>query len=173
MAKINTFFIRASAQATALSSFDQVEIDLGSFVDALGQSILRIHRVDVSIRDSLVPQRTMMCAIGGSGSITWQLTTQTKTAPVFATDKSVISMGALNYYNASGAVNEPTWMNDSADIMPQNFESGYLIGTEQIYLGVQDGSGDLHTDATLSVVLECSVSKLTKESALALALSQQ
>ena len=85
MAKINTFFIRASAQATALSSFDQVEIDLGSFVDALGQSILRIHRVDVSIRDSLVPQRTMMCDIAGSGSITWQLTTQTKTAPVFAT----------------------------------------------------------------------------------------
>jgi hypothetical protein len=55
---------------------------------------------------------------------------------------------------------------------PQQWTNGYLIGTEQIYLG-GEASTDWTEDVYCQIVLECTVSKLTKGAAMALALSQQ
>jgi hypothetical protein len=169
MAKKNTFFIRANTVVT--NAYGQTEIDLGAFVDALGSSVLRIHRVDVSIRDEAFPESTIIVAASGTGQITWQLSTQSNTGMVFASERDVISLGCLNFSNVDPVIQRPTWMSDAADLLPQNFASGYLVATEQIYLGAHASA--LSTNASLTVVLECSVEKLTKEGAMALALSQQ
>jgi len=47
MARSDSFFIRANL-ATDGTNFDQVSIDLGAFVDALGKTVMRIHNVSVS-----------------------------------------------------------------------------------------------------------------------------
>ncbi|AXH79560.1 MAG: hypothetical protein [Circular genetic element sp.] len=169
MAVKNTFFIRANVEVS--NAFNQSEIDLGAFVDALGNTVLRIHRVDVSIRDAALPESTIIVAASGTGQITWQLSTQSNTAMVTADQRDIISLGCLNFSNVDPVVQRPTWMNSDADLLPQEFESGYLIATEQIYLAGYASA--LSTPASLTVVLECSVETLTKGGAMALALSQQ
>ena len=84
------------------------------------------------------------------------------------TDKSVISTGVMSVSSDAGTV--VTMMNDSMDIAPQNWTNGYLVGVEQIYLGV-DQSADIFDD--VGIVLECTVETLSSSAAMALALSQQ
>ena len=40
----DSFFIRASVTSTG-GAFNQTEVDLGAYVDALGKSVLRIHSI--------------------------------------------------------------------------------------------------------------------------------
>ena len=55
MAKSDSFFIRAQVNANNDLSFNQVGIDLGAYVDALGKSVLRIH--NIADRKSVVRER--------------------------------------------------------------------------------------------------------------------
>lgn len=164
MAKTDTFFIRATA---AFSNIDFVQqpIDLGSYVDALGKSVLRIHGVSVKYGSPLqTPGGTTAAA-----SIGYQLTTQSQSALVNLHDKSLIASGQLNY--ATDAAGNQLFLSDTQDLSPANFKDGYLVGVEQIYLGIDQ---DIISQFTrVSVVLECTVETLSQSAAMALALSQQ
>ena len=87
---------------------------------------------------------------------------------VSADDKSVISSG--NLAQGLGAATELTTLTDTLDIAPQHYANGYLVGVEQIYLGV-DQTADMIDEVV--VVLECTVETLSQNAAMALALSQQ
>ena len=103
-----------------------------------------------------------------NGMTGYQLTTQSQTAMVDATDRSLISSGRLAV--GTGAANN-TSISDMADLSPEMFRNGYLVAVEQIYLGT-----DSFTSAVVdlvSVVLECTVETLSQSAAMALALSQQ
>ena len=52
MAKSDSFFIRAQVNAKNDLSFNQVSVDLGAYVDALGKSVLRIHNIAVQVTDA-------------------------------------------------------------------------------------------------------------------------
>lgn len=169
MAKSDSFFIRATVNTTG--SFAQTPIDLGAYVDALGKSVLRIHNVAVQTYQS-APGADWSIPHNTNANLSYQLTTQSQTAVLNATDKSVIASGALHIANALPLVaNGYSFLSDSPDVMPQDWTSGYLVAVEQIYLGAA-------CDAQLSVgnvtvVLECTVETMTQAAAMALALSQQ
>lgn len=162
MAK-DSFFIRAST-ATNGVTYAESSVDLGSYVDALGKSVLRIHNISVEYGGPLSPYAG---APNSSTQTSFQLTTQSQGLMVNVTDRSVISSGSLAI--ATNAT-EVVMMSEGLNVAPQNWTNGYLVGVEQIYLGV-DQSFD-HCDR-VSIVLECTVEKLTQSGAMALALSQQ
>jgi len=171
MAKSDAFFIRAKvSQATASNAFVQNTIDLGSYVN-LGVSkstLLRVHNIATQIIDESAkmsgPYKT-----GNVLNIGYQLTTQTQSALVDLTDKSVVASG--RYSVALGAGDE-FFEADTKDMMAQDWSKGYLVGTESLFLGM---AADQNSDAgayDLCVVLECTLENATQANSVALALSQ-
>jgi hypothetical protein len=170
MAKSDSFFIRAKISGLTGGAFGQTAIDLGSYVDALGKSVLRIHRVSTQYVFGAFGSPTVVVA-NGEGRANWQLTTQSQGALVDATDKSVISTGNFQSVNATAVGNTYSFSTQDVDINPEDWTNGYLVGVEQIYLGGSAANLEFTTD--IIVVLECTVETLSSSAAMALALSQQ
>ena len=170
MAKTDSFFIRAKLSGLTGGAFGQTSIDLGAYVDALGKSVLRIHRVSTQYVFGSFASPTVAIANQEARAF-WQLTTQSQGALVDATDKSVISTGNLQSVNATAVANHYSFTSENMDINPEDWTSGYLVGVEQIYLGGEATGFELTTDVI--VVLECTVETLSSSAAMALALSQQ
>ena len=172
MAKTDSFFIRKSLTVDNSATFTQATIDLGAFVDALGKSVLRIHNVHVMLSDSS-GNAAQIQASDDSAAAQFQLTTQTQTDVVLASDKSLIASGIIYGIN-SFSTDEFPQVYQEMDILPQNWTNGYLVAVEEIYLGGEGSAGWVAAeDLTFSVVLECTVEKLSEKAAMALALSQQ
>lgn len=167
MAKSDSFFIRASTNFNG-TTYAQSSIDLGAYVDALGKSVLRVHNIAVQWGD---PTTAVNAAGGASHVVAYQLTTQSQSAMVTVTDKSVIASGKLQ------ADGDPAGMayfvQDTVDLSPQTWTGGYLVGVEQIYLGVDSTSSTALGLQSCNIVLECTVETLSQSAAMALALSQQ
>jgi hypothetical protein len=170
MAKSDSFFIRAKISGLTGATYGQTAIDLGAYVDALGMSVLRIHRLSVQYAFGNFLSPTVVLA-NGEAYANWQLTTQSQAALVDATDKSVISSGNIQSVNATGVGNHYSFSTQDVDINPEDWTNGYLVGVEQIYLGGR--SANFEHDVDIIVVLECTVEKLSSSAAMALALSQQ
>jgi hypothetical protein len=165
MAKSDSFFIRAGVDWNG-TTYAQTSIDLGAYVDALGKSVLRIHRAEVCWDSPLdVPAVTAT----QNHLAQYQLTTQSQAALVNPTDKSVIAGGSL-YLSADGT-GSTLAMNERMNLGPQVWTNGYLVGVEQIYLAVDQTM--TICSGQFSIVLECSVETLSSSAAMALALSQQ
>jgi hypothetical protein len=163
MAKTDSFFIRASTDTNGLT-YAQTAVDLGSYVDALGKSVLRIHNISVEYGE---PCSAYAGAPNSSTQTAFQLTTQSQTAMVKMVDRSLISSGSLAIATSA---TEVVMMSEGLNVAPQDWTKGYLVAVEQIYLGV-DQSFD-HCDS-VSIILECTVETLSQSAAMALALSQQ
>jgi len=168
MAKSDSFFIRAKA-TTAGGAFEQVEIPLGSYVDALGKSVLRIHNVAVQTY-SVDPGTDWSITANSDARLNYQITTQSQASMLSADDKAVVATGGLQIVNDSGSPGL-TFLSQDSDIMPQMWRNGYLIAVEEIYLAVE-GDAQLAT-GNVAIVMECTVETLSQNAAMALALSQQ
>ena len=165
MARTDSFFIRAST-TTDTTNYAQSAIDLGAYVDALGKSVLRIHNISVQYG---APMEVLGIPLGGNtGSVAFQLTTQSQSAMVSLTNRSVVSSGKLLL--ATSDTDYLVLANDHLDVGPQDFTDGYLIAVEQMYLGVDQTDSSVNE---ISIVLECTVETMTQAAAMALALSQQ
>lgn len=164
MAKSDSFFIRAKVSTNGLN-YAQNSIDLGAYVDALGKSVLRIHGVSVQYGS---PTQLPAAGNNDNAMTAYQLTTQSQSTMVDATDRSLISSGKLMV--GTGAQNN-TSVTDRVDISPEMFRNGYLVAVEQIYIGTDSATAAVCDQ--VSVVLECTVETLSQSAAMALALSQQ
>lgn len=164
MAKTDSFFIRAQVTTQNDATFDQASVDLGSYVDALGKSVLKIHNVSVQVVNAA--NHLPLAAAGAAGEMAWQLTTQSQSELVGAYDKSVVSTGAQRVLTDGN-------ITDMSDVMPQEWTAGYLIGVEQLYLGAIASAEITTTNVEVNIVMECTVETLSQSAAMALALSQQ
>ena len=173
MARSDSFFIRAklSALTGGAGGYTTESIDLGSFVDALGKTVLRIHNVSVQYTyGAHLPPK--IAAANDQGITSWQITTQNQTAMVDASNRTLISSGALVGANNSAVANAVTFVSQDIDVSPQKWENGYLIAVESLQLAGQS-SANFTSTCDLSVVLECTVETMTAAASMALALSQQ
>ena len=165
----DSFFIRAQVTSTG-TTFAQTTINLGSFVDVLGQAVLTIHAVYPAYRNAGNNQPYDMGLTSDTQYATWQLTTQSQTELVGLTDKSAIaSGGVMQTFDGSSDIIFSSLLEDPG---PQNFVNGMLIAVEDIYLGM-DRTTSGGNECDVDVILECSVSKMSTSKAMALALSQQ
>ena len=163
MARTDSFFIRAKVDSNG-TTFAQNAIDLGAYVDALGKSVLRIHNISVQYG---TPLENYAGAVDTSGSVYFQLTTQSQAAAVGIENRSVIASGSLAIGTGTAIVE---MMDSSLDVGPQHWTDGYLVAVEQCYLGVDQTFDFVNA---VSIVLECTVETMTQAAAMALALSQQ
>jgi len=167
-----SFFIRATVNIGNTNSFAERALDLGSYVDALSQSVLKVHRADVAFTDN-AGRSLSMSAADTAAVAQFQLTTQSQSDIVLPSDRSVIASGKIEAYTPSITTSPlAASSSNSFDIAPQLYTNGYLVATESIYLG-----GTANTtfagNVYLSIVLECTVEKMSQSKAMALALSQQ
>ena len=174
----DTFFIRQSLvlSPNAINDWAQEAIDLGSFVDALGKSILRIKTISVQYTDTSDASGLILPAFDSSFTSFWQLTTQTQDEVLRADNRSLISSGSLTMSNNATVVSgngQITYSAEVNDINPSGWSDGYLVATEAIYLGGLTRGVPFSGGVTVSVVLECEVTSMTQSAAMALALSQQ
>jgi len=170
----DSFFIRATKDLGNTRTFHQKSIDIGAFVDAMNETILRIHNISVIYSDN-VGTTTTLNGINEAAATQWQLTTQSQTAIVLGEDKSLIASGrivASSTGSPGGPPYVPSITNEDFDVAPQHWTNGYLVGVEALYLGGEASTG-WAGDQYVSIILECTVEKLTKGAAMALALSQQ
>jgi hypothetical protein len=167
MAKSDSFFIRASVTGNG-TTYAETSVDLGAFVDALGKSVLRIHNVQARIVDEnqlSTPSKDNTNYFAG-----FQLTTQTQTALVSFTERSLIAAGTLSVGEANGSI---VAMSETNDLMPQDFENGYLVAVDTIFLGIDQNIASDLGEVQAQLILECTVETLSQSAAMALALSQQ
>lgn len=170
MAKSDSFFIRATKDLGNTSVFHQKLVDIGAFVDALGKTVLRIHNIEVVYSDST--GRSSNILGNEVGVAQFQLTTQSQTDIVLASNKSVVATGKIHLFNDQGTTKLASQASDMLDVGPQHWTNGYLVGVESLYLGGAASAG-FEGDVYVSIILECTVESLSKEGAMALALSQQ
>ena len=167
MAKSDSFFIRASVTGNG-TTYAETSVDLGAFVDALGKSVLRIHNVQARIVDEnqlSTPSKDNTNYFAG-----FQLTTQTQSALVAFTERSLIAAGTLSVGEANGTIMA---MTETNDLMPQDFNNGYLVAVDQIFLGIDQNIASDLGEVQAQLILECTVETLSQSAAMALALSQQ
>ena len=175
MARSDSFFIRATAILPANDVFTPISIDLGSFVDALGKTVLRIHNTSIQYKYASGAADTGQPALnaGATTGITqWQLTTQPQTAILAASDRSLIASGNLNAANNSANAGFYTFATQDLDVAPQVWTNGYLVAVESLQFGGTSSTAFAHS-CFVSIVLECTVETMTQAAAMALALSQQ
>jgi len=171
MAKVSPFIIRGKVEHGTAAGFAEDTIDLGSFVDALGKSVLRIHSIQVAHQQDASPEKGPIAS--GSGvtlNLGYQLTTQSQTGMIQTSDKSVIASGCTVTPKVSGqAIMYGVF--DINNLNPTTFQIGYLIATETLYL-LTETDNTVGAAFTTNVILECSVEKLDERAAMSLALSQ-
>ena len=173
MAKSENFFIRAKVTYDDAGTFAQTEIDLGSFVN-LGiakSTLLRVHGLQVGYRDSAGINFPTPAGAGTICNVAWQLTTQSQTAIVDMTNKSVVACGGLVGASDAQTGGIPQLLTDVVDLNPSNFQSGYLIGVDSMFLSV-DGDNDWIGDFDVCIMMECTLENATQATALSLSLSQ-
>ena len=171
MAKTDTFFIRADLDAGNTNAYAETAIDLGTYVNALEKSVLRIKSVQVAYSDNT--GRSSTINPGAVGVAQYQLLTQSQTDIVLASDNAVISSGKVHLFNEAAAAGLATIVSEANDLNPVTFGTeGFIVAVDTIFLGGASSTGFVG-DNYISVVLECQVETLTTAKAMALALSQQ
>jgi hypothetical protein len=173
MAKSDSFFIRAKVTVSGVT-YNQTEIDLGSFVN-LGvtkSTLLRIHNVQAQYMDNS-DKSAMIYYDGGipGGLFRWQLCTQTQAALTDAADKSYVTGGAYSQASTTGVLVQNA--DQTADANPMEWQNGYLVGVDSMFLGADSSATWDSGDVDIIVILECTLETATQASATALALSQQ
>tara|TARA_R110001583_G_scaffold92289_1_gene234815 strand:+ start:1130 stop:1642 length:513 start_codon:yes stop_codon:yes gene_type:complete len=170
MARSDSFFIRATTtiDAAAPTDFQQVAIDLGSYVNVLSKDILRLHNIQVEygLPGENVDSVTM--GANAQNELAFQLTTQSQTDLVSLANRSVVSSGALKVTtdNSTAVV----VMDDTMNASIQEWTNGYLIAVESMFLGIRQGNPLL---SQVSIILECTSETMSQAAAMALSLSQQ
>ena len=170
--KSDSFFLRQTVNldnAANPNTFNEIALDLGAYVDALGKSVLRIHNIAVSFTDS--GGKGLMVTTGDAAAAQYQLTTQTQNDIVLSSNRSIVSSGKVYGVNLTNDTDFPQVSHDM-DVLPQMWTNGYLIAVDTMYLGGQASSAWTE-DVYASITLECTVETMSEAAAMALALSQQ
>ena len=106
--------------------------------------------------------------VSSEAAAQFQLTTSQETDIVLSSDRSVIASGRQATDGAGGM---PTYVSHDNDVLPQMWKHGYLVAVPELYLSGAASTG-YDGNVYVSIVMECTVEKLTKSAGLALALSQ-
>jgi len=168
----DSFFIRGRVNGGSTNVQGITTIDLGAYVDALGQSVLRIHKISVEVADLL--GGTLTVTANEAASIRMALTTAypsaSLTSPILS-DNSTIAVGHMICFNDQGSTAIPSSVQDDFAEMDQAFTNGYLVAVDNIYLSAIASSAFAEA-AYVGICLECTVEKLDERAAVSLALSQ-
>jgi len=180
-AKPETFFIRGSVVPDDDATYQQTTIDLGSYVNVGDKKavIMRIHGIEgewaagTDASGANTPNGFPFMDASSAGAAVWQLSTQTQTGLIPLTNRSCIAKGQIWASNPIATSASPS-VAYSDSHLPQAYTGGYLVATDNIFLGAYAGSAWAETsNLTFNMQLEVSLEAVTQSNAVSLALSQQ
>jgi hypothetical protein len=172
--KSGVFYLRNKLDTNA-ASFAQATVDISSFVNVLEGEVLRIKQVwfEWTSDDYLPIAGTDVGASGAAkgASCAAQLTSDSKSAIHSFDQVGVIAKN--NIYAHIGAVADLDMVQQSTGLNPYDFEDGYFVATDNIFLGVKGSTVDTFSnDLTCQVLMECEIVKLSLADAQAVLVSQ-
>ena len=171
--KSGWFTIEQRVTCTTTGTFEDVEIDLGSYVDPGDNQALEIGSVDF-IFGSVSGPGALNSWVGNAytatGAVNAQLSATNQSGLVFPDDDDLIASGQI-LLNATAAT-----MDSDGDMYPDQFGkegSGYHVVTPSIFLGIQDnGTRNGANDPFVVVRIRCRVVKLNTKDWMAIALER-
>lgn len=172
--KSGTFFLRKE-QDTNGTTFAEGSIDVSSFVNVMDGELLRIKQCWYSWTSdnggSIAGTDVRASGAAQGASAIACVTTETQTAVSGFTRNSLVSKNQI-YAHVDSTANIDMITNETS-VNPVDFDDGYLIATDAIFLGVnQNGVDSWANDIRCSIMLECEIVKLSLSDAQAVLVSQ-
>jgi hypothetical protein len=164
------FFLRKQ-QISNGTTFAESNIDVSSFVDVLEGEVLRVNKVYWEwTSDNSGPILGADLGASKGCSADAQLTTKTTATRQNLVDNSVICKNILYAHTDSNT--DITMIKTQDGMNPMDFESGFMVATDTIYLGVIESADTFTNPVRVNTVLECEVVKLNLSEAQAVLVSQ-
>ena len=168
-------FILRDAVDTDGTTFTQTSLDISGFVNALNGEVLRIKQVffEWTSDNGGAILGTDVSASGPDGaSANAQLTSDSNTTIQPFTNVGMIAKN--NIYAHVDSTESITNIYQDSGLNPYDFEDGYLVATDTLYLAVNQNSSpdNWASNIRVSVLMECEIVKLSLEDAQAVLVSQ-
>jgi len=169
-----TFFLRRETDTDG-TTFNQTSVDVSSFVNVLNGELLRIKQIWFSwtsnnggpINGTDVRASG---AVQGASAVAC-VTTESQTALSGFSRSSLAAKNTL-YVHVDATANIDMITNETS-VNPVDFDDGYLVATDAIFLGVDQSSVDSFADdIRCSIMMECEMVKLSLTDAQAVLVSQ-
>lgn len=171
-AKSGTFFLSKQVDGgTTATGFQQSEIDISSFVNVLQGEVVRVKQVWFQWSDdSGGPIASASIGANNGASADAQVTVESQTGRANFTNNAVMAKNSV-YTHCAGAGQMDFYATEMG-MNPTDYEDGYLVATDSIYLGMPESLDPFTNDIRCSVKLECEIVKLSLSDAQAVLVSQ-
>ena len=171
-AKSGTFFLTKHVDGgTTGTGFQQEEIDISSFVNVLQGEVVRVKQCWFEWNsDQGGPILSADVGANNGASADAQVTVESRTTRSSFTNNAVMAKNSV-YTHCAGAGQLDFYATEMG-MNPTDFEDGYLVATDAIYLGISDSADPFTADIRCSIKLECEIVKLSLSDAQAVLVSQ-
>ena len=165
-AKTSVFYLTERVTIAAANTNYTDTIDLGAYCDVADRQGLLIHSVDF-ITQGATGHTAVTSAVGGDGTIFFQLTDLNRGGLVLADDRALIASGMLT------CDTNPFMFSQETDMFPDNFgptsaQGGRIVINDQIYFTAR--STAVASDINITVRIKASIITLSQKDFMAIAL---
>ena len=168
--KTGKFYLRKE-QDTDGTNFNQGELDVSSFVNPLQGEVINVTRVWfewTSDNGGSIQGADIGVNTGASAMAT--LSSESATAIKGFTSNALFAKNQIYAHTTASKID---FMTQDDGLNPYEWDEGYLIATDAIYMGVDQNDVDsFANNIRCSAILECEVVKLSIEDAQAVLVSQ-
>jgi len=169
-ARSGTFFLRKE-QDTDGTDYIEGSIDVSSFVNVLEGELLRIKQVWFSwTSDQGGPVLGADLGASKGCSAVACVNTEANTAIGGFTRNSLVAKNTLYAHTDSNT--DIDFISNETSVNPVDFDDGYLVATDGIFLGVDQSADSWASNIRCSIMMECEIVKLSLTDAQAVLVSQ-
>jgi len=158
------------------SSLVEDSLDLSSFINLAEGKCMRINQIwfQWSTDNYGTINGTDVSASGPDGaSIAGQVTTASRATAGLASLSGNATVALNNLYAHVDSNQHIDFIAQDSGLNPVDFNDGYIVATDTLYFAVKGSTVDTWADdLIMSCILECETVKLSKDDAIALAVSQ-
>ena len=156
---------------TVGTTYQETSIDISSFVNALQGEVLRIKQVWfewTSDNGGAILGADVGANQGASGNA--QLMTESNTTIQPFTNNAMIAKN--NLYVHANATSDIDFIAQDSGLNPYDFEDGYIVPTDAIFLAVNQSADSFASNIRVSVLMECEIVRLSKQDLQAVLVAQ-
>lgn len=166
-AKTSVFYLTERVTLNTANTQVADTIDLGAYVDVADRQGILVHEVDF-VYQGTNPESSIAGTMGGSGSITCQLTDLNRGDIVFADDRALVASGRLE-------LDTDAFLSRDGDLYPDNFgptsaQGGRIVINDQMYVRAVSTAIAGNQAVNVTVRVKCSVISLSQKDFMAIAL---
>jgi len=169
-ARSGTFYL-TKAVNTSSQAYNQAELDISSFVNVLQGEVVRVKQAWFNFAsDNGMPIQGADLGASKGCSATAAITVESHDARASFGHNSVMAGTAIYAHTDSNT--DVDWLLIQSSMNPSDFEDGFLVATDAIYIQIAPGTDAFAADINCTMKLECEIVKLSLSDAQATLVSQ-